>query len=81
MLHYQHLPEGQTIYYGKYALKDIASGKTIFVDFSDADYPYGPGSVINIVGQWDGFEDGAVYEIWNWYGNNKEPNRQYFGRS
>jgi hypothetical protein len=74
----QELPEEQTIYYGKYAVKDLASGKTIYLDFRDADYPYGSGT-INIVGKWESFEADAVYKIWNWHGNAKEPNQAPFG--
>ncbi len=74
----ENLPEEQNIYYGKYAIKDLASGKIVYVDFRDADYPYTSGTM-NIVADWKSLEDDKVCEIWNWNGNAKLPNHTPFG--
>ena len=71
------LPEEQTIYYGKYALKDLSTEKTIYIDFRDANYPYGTG-VVDIVGKWEDFAEGSTTSIWEWRGNEKIPNQEFF---
>ena len=71
------LPDEQTIYYGKYAIKSASSAKTIFIDFSDANYPYGAG-IVDIVGKWSDFNADETYSIWEWRGNNKIPRQDLF---